>query len=232
MKKIGWGGILVLWMIFGNVEGGFAQTDVGEIKKTINSIKKSSQYVYAEATAESVEDAKALAEEILYDEINQWAATQKKLRGNSQWVVKDKKELWTELSLPRGNMFRSFIYVKKADLQPAENVEIITTRPRQTVQAVKTQVYPSVVTEIVACTEYAQLVEKIKLYKEKGDIVYYARYASLEKPESCYLAIYDTAGKIRAVLTPGDERVNVASGNSDAVSNYSGCGAIGFIVKQ
>ena len=46
-----------------------------------------------------------------------------------------------------------------------------------------------------------------------------------------YLAIYNKAGKVVAVLTPGDSRINVKTQEADKISNYSGCGAIGFTVK-
>ena len=41
-----------------------------DIKKKLNSIKKNSLYIYGEATAATEEEAHALAEEILYEEIN------------------------------------------------------------------------------------------------------------------------------------------------------------------
>ena len=96
-----------------------AQTNsnVEEKKKEINSIKKNSQYIYAEATAATEQEAKDLAEELLYQEINEWVATQKKLRQSNELLISDRKELWSNVSLPRGNMFRSFIYVKKSNIQ-------------------------------------------------------------------------------------------------------------------
>lgn len=55
----------------------FGQT-TDDIKKQINKIKKSSQYIYAEATAPTEKDARTYAEERLFDEVNKWVATQKK----------------------------------------------------------------------------------------------------------------------------------------------------------
>ncbi len=105
-----------------------AQTNsnVEEKKKEINSIKKNSQYIYAEATAATEQEAKDLAEELLYQEINEWVATQKKLRQSNELLISDRKELWTNVSLTRGNMFRSFIYVKKSNIQSADNTEVMT----------------------------------------------------------------------------------------------------------
>ena len=54
------------------------QTD--DVKAQINKIKKSSQYIYAESTAPTETDARHYAEEKLYEEVNAWVATQKKMK--------------------------------------------------------------------------------------------------------------------------------------------------------
>ncbi len=214
-----------------------AQT-VDEKKKEINKIKKSSQYIYAEATAATEQEAKELAEEILYQEINEWVASQKKLRQSSDILISDRKELWATVSLLRGNMYRSFIYVKKSNIQSADNTEIISNDNHDnltsTVEQMKNQAanaYPETVTKIAACQEYTEMANMIKEMEAQGKIEHYARYASLTKPENYYLAIYDKTGKVKAVLSPGNERTNVVTGQADAVTNYAGCGAIGFTVK-
>lgn len=97
-----------------------------DVKKKLNNIKKSSLYLYGEATAETEEEARELAEEILYDEINSWAAGKKKLQNSANFAVNNTQTLWSIISLPRGNMFRSFIYVKKSDIIPVENSEVIS----------------------------------------------------------------------------------------------------------
>lgn len=230
----------------------FAQNSE-EAKKTINSIKKNSQYIYAEATAATQQDAKDLAEEILYEEINSYVASKKKMRINPKIVINNRKELVSSLALPRGNMFRSFIYVKKSNIQSADNTEVMTNAnpmtPEQDEAATKAAkgkkqeekaenlestaevIYPAVVMDIAACTEYSDMANKIKQYQQEGKIGSYARYAQLSKPEINYLAIYNKAGKVVAVLTPGDSRINVKTQKADKISNYSGCGAIGFTVK-
>lgn len=214
-------------------------TDTDALKKQINSIKKSSQYIYAEATAATEAEAKGLAEEILYEEINAWVNSKKKLReGGSNIVVSNKKELWTTLSLPRGNMHRAFIYVKKSDIQTTAGTEVIQTTPPPApavepaaTGSTVTPIYPDAVMQVAGCTEYNDMVNKVKELKAQGKIGHYGRYSSLERPEIYYLAIYNTAGKVVAVLTPGTDRTNVRTGSADKVTNYSGCGAIGFTVN-
>lgn len=206
----------------------YAQS-IDEMKTQIASIKKNSLYLYAEATCPTKEDAQEVAEELLYREINEWVAKKKKLQGGNI-VVNNKKELQTTMSLPRGNMFRSFIYVKKSDIIPTSNAEIIEVQ--QSLAPTITPVYPEVVNTIASYTDYYKMADKIKELKAEGKISYYARYASLEKPEICYLAIYNPSGQVVAVLTPGVNRVNVKTGKDDKVTNYSGCGAIGFVVNE
>lgn len=214
-----------------------AAADGDEAKKKINSIKKNSRtYLYAEATAPTEQEAHDLAEEILYDEINAWAATKKKLQKSSNFVINNRQSLWTTVTLPRGNMKRAFIYVKKSDILPAETSEVIEnanpvvddTPLTSTVETV----YPEAVTTLAACTEYADLVAKIQQMKANGQLKSYARYAKLDNPDTCYLAIYNQVGKIVAVLSPGQVRHNVGTGKVDGIVNYSGCGAIGFEVNE
>lgn len=95
---------------------GLAAQNTADIKKEINEVKRSNSYIYAEATASTMEEAKAVAEEILYEEVNEWAATKRKFQTKGNFIVNNKSDLWTSYSLPRGNMFRSFIFVKKSDI--------------------------------------------------------------------------------------------------------------------
>ncbi|MDE6354308.1 MAG: hypothetical protein K2L56_04515 [Prevotella sp.] len=209
--------------------------NVEEAKKQINSIKKNSQYIYAEATAATESEAKDLAEEMLYEEINTWAANQKKLRNSPTFVVNNKRELWTSMLLPRGNMYRSFVYVRKSDIRPADNTQVIAN-PNPTAAPLQSSsvslIVPDAVRELAACTEYTALAEKMQAMKNQGRVKSYARYAQLNNPDACYLAIYNTAGKVVAVLTPGAQRMNISTGQSDGVANYRGCGAIGFEVAE
>lgn len=207
-----------------------------DIKKQINQIKKNNQYIYAEVTAETETEAKDLAEEILYSEINEWVAQQKKLRKSPNIVINNKKELWTSVSLPRGNMFRSFLYVKKSDIIPADNATIIENEPaadtKQKEVEKNEKAVPDLVLEIADYTDYAVLAQKITSLKQTGMITDYGRYASLEDKDSYYMAVYNVNGKVVAVLTPGPDRYNVKTGKADSLENYKGCGAIGFKVNE
>lgn len=84
--------------------------NVDDVKKQINKIKKDNQYIYAESTAPTEADARSYAESKLYEEVNEWVATRRRLKKSTNLIVNNRKELWTMLSMPRGNnMYRSFI---------------------------------------------------------------------------------------------------------------------------
>ena len=203
-----------------------------DVKKEINKIKKSSQYIYAESTAPTEEDARAYAEERLFDEVNKWVSTQKKMKGSANLVVNNRKELWTTLSMPRGtNMSRYFIYVKKKDIIPTDNAVVIANESRPAVEEKLQPVLPEAVNLLADITDYYAMAEKVKQLKAEGKIEDYGRYASLDDPDECYLIIYNREGKVVAILTPGPERLNVKTNQPDGVANYSGCGAIGIEVE-
>lgn len=202
------------------------QTD--EVKKQINKIKKSSQYIYAESTAPTEADARSYAESKLYEEINKWVATQRKLKKSPNLVVNNRKELWTMLSMPRGsNMYRSFLYVKKNDILPTENAVIISNQSLPPVEESMKETLPEIVAKIAACTQYGDMAAMVKQAKNEGKIKNYGRYASLANPDKCYLIIYNREGKVVATLTPEPDRKNIKTNKPDSVKNYSGCGAIG-----
>lgn len=203
-----------------------------DVKKEINKIKKSSQYIYAESTAPTEEDARAYAEERLFDEVNKWVSTQKKMKGSANLVVNNRKELWTTLSMPRGtNMFRYFVYVRKKDIIATDNAVVIANESRPAVEEKLQPVLPEAINLLAGITDYYAMAEKVKQLKAEGKIEDYGRYASLDDPDECYLIIYNREGKVVAILTPGPERLNVKTNQPDGVANYSGCGAIGIEVE-
>ena len=206
--------------------------DTDAMKKEISSVKKSSQYLYGEAVAATAAEAKDMAEDLLYTEINKWADSQKKMSGKAI-VVSNKKEFQNEVALPRGNMFRCFIYVKKSDIISADNATVVreaseVPAPQSTVSAS----YPETVLTIASYTDYHQMANKIKELKAAEKIGHYAFYGNLERPEIYYLVIYNQQGEVLSVLTPGQQRTNVKTGQPDKIGNYSGCGAIGFTVNK
>ena len=106
---------------------GFAQKDYAAEKALITKVKRSpGTYVYAEATCRTEEEAKSIAEDVFLQNINEYVASQKKLRGANNIVVNNQKGLQQTVTMPRGsNMHRVFMYVKKNDIIPADNSVVL-----------------------------------------------------------------------------------------------------------
>lgn len=215
-------------------------------KKEIVRIKKSNSYIYYEVTAPTEADARTMAQSGLNAEIEAWAKTQKKLSASAAYLAKNVAGNMDEIAMPRGNMYRCFLYVKKSDVMGADNVQVVASgasaaavsHPKiegegsQPSPVQISVVYPEIVNQIAAIKAYDKLAQAITDAKAAGKIKDYARYAKLVNPEACYLAVYNRSGEVVAVLTPGAERLNVATGQPDGVTNYTGCGAIGFEVAH
>ena len=107
---------------------GFAQKDDAAEKALITKVKRSpGTYVYAEATCRTEEEAKSIAEDVFLQNINEYVASQKKLRGANNIVVNNQKGLQQTVTMPRGsNMHRVFMYVKKNDIIPADNSVVLS----------------------------------------------------------------------------------------------------------
>lgn len=226
----------------------FAQT-AEEQKKKINSIKKDKAYLYAEITTDNQQSALDLAEDMLNQEINKYVAEQKKLRSAQNILLRNTQEIMESISLPRGNMFRAFKFVKKSDIMAADNAEVrVNTQPADTqgnkasgattlkssVQTVTTESAKrnETIARLLAVSKFADLSAVFKQLKQEGRIGQYAKIKELTNPEQFVLVIYNREGNIEAVLSEGSARTNLRTGQADNVSNYPGRGAIGVKVNN
>lgn len=148
------------------------------------------------------------------------------------------------MTLPRGNMHRAFVYVKKSDIIPSDNVTVVTTEnalnnSRTEDSTPNTNKAPSksgltstqetTLEAILKLTDFNQLKDCLTSLKREGKIKEYGKYSSLTQPANYYLIVYNRQGIIEAVLAPGkDTRTNLKTKGADSIGNYKGRGAIGF----
>lgn len=93
--------------------------------KSVNAIKRSSQYLYAEATMDTVQDAYEVAKELLIGNIKEYASEKKAFR-DKDILVKDIASHCDSIQLRRGEMYKVFLYVKKDDIQGVkDNLTVI-----------------------------------------------------------------------------------------------------------
>ncbi len=224
------------------VMAAFAQTTEQQ-KKQINSIKKSKAYLYAEITTNDQQTALDMAEDMLNQEINKYVAEQKQLRKATNIVLRNRQQVMETISLPRGNMFRAFKYVKKSDIIGADNVELRVnnrnadsqddaTTTEQTDDAVGSDKRTETINRLLAVQKFTELPQVLKQLKQEGRIGQYAKYKELTEPEKNILIIYNKEGNIEALLSEGAARTNLRTQQADDVKNYPGRGAFGVTVND
>lgn len=89
----------------------FAQNE----QERINNIKKSLDFIYATGTSlNSTEEASSNAKELLSLEIEQWL--KENAKGSHTGYVAKAANNMSEIETKRGNLYRTFVYVKKSDI--------------------------------------------------------------------------------------------------------------------
>lgn len=92
--------------------------------KKINNIKRSSQYIYAEATMATPEEAYQLAHEQLILYVKEYAKDKKELSDNTL-SIRNISGKCDSIMLQRGEMYKVFLYVRKADISDAANLTVL-----------------------------------------------------------------------------------------------------------
>lgn len=195
----------------------------------INSIKKSSAYLYGEATVSTLEQATTLAYEELQREVYAWLQ-------NDSLSVKDINRLSDTLMVRIVNVYRVFAYVEKSKLKslpPVDSVRQVINKRFFGKEGKKKQRQNDALLRLKKAKNFFELKDIMQPLKDKGDIIDYGKYATAKHPELCYLIVYDPAGNICALLGKGkDVRKNLKTGNDDSIKNYRGCGAIWFTLRE
>lgn len=102
-----------------------AQVAYMEEKAKVNKIKRSSQYLYGEGVAATVEEATAMAETSLKNAILAEMGDNKELQGADQILINSIKKHSEKIQLKRGAMERVFLFVEKKNLLSSEKVVVL-----------------------------------------------------------------------------------------------------------
>lgn len=120
-------------------------------------------------------------------------------------------------------------------VEGADSISLKTEKSDSTSRSEKelTENEKSVCSEVKPLKSFFRIRDVLVPLKEKGLITEYGKYATLKNPEDAFLIIYDSNGRIQALLGKGTEkRKNLNTGKEDSIRNYPDCGAIWFKVKQ
>ncbi len=221
---------------------GFSQS-VEEQKKKITSIKKDSNYIYAEVTTTSQQQAIDLATDLLYHNINEWTAKNKKFAGAAKVITVNTNYDVEKITMPRANMFRAFMYVKKSDIIPADNAQVNDNQnaaaagnsPKPATLAPVAKVELSeVAKELLKIENTGQLSKTLKELKNSGKISEYNNLKGLKNKDltEYIMVVFNKDGIVEAILSEGKNRINLKTGSLDQMSNYKGRGAIGVKEKK
>jgi hypothetical protein len=108
-----------------------AQIDYPEEKGQINKIKKNAAYVYGEGIAGTAEEALSIAERSLESEIRRVISQEKSLQDAESVIVGHIRKNATQIKLKRGTMERVFLYAKKENIWPGNQVLEISSNNAQ-----------------------------------------------------------------------------------------------------
>lgn len=194
----------------------------------ISNIKRDTTYLYAEATMKDKEEAFKNAHTLLGMKVKEWLMSQA-IIGNedssvdSLVVVAEKSS--SELSAPRGEYCRAFVYVKKSVLLPARNDPNDFTPNLVTLTADERN--------MIRITQFDDIEPYVKGLEAKGRVKAYGKYATMPKNEMCHVFIYDRQGDIKAVLRvqPGSQ-LNLRTMRQDNIKNYKNHGALWLQLKN
>lgn len=208
----------------------------------INAVKKSPDFLYAEATMKTANEASEVARDLLRDEIIRWTTEelQKPMDSIQAQRISEKADT---MMTSRADMIRVFVFIDKKELDasapiPAADSTLLTDSTRQLILqrfAPKRKVtkHGDVITKIMSARNFFELKDVMEPLKEKGEITGYGKYATAKDPAICYLVVYDPAGNLVAWLGKGESvRKNLKTGKNDSEKNYRGCGAIWFTIKE
>ncbi len=89
-----------------------------EAIKNINKIKMDSKYLYAESTTKDWEEAYENAKTVLGVTISEWVKENSGINKDVELLVAKSKDHILSIKTRRGELYRSFVYVKKSDIIP------------------------------------------------------------------------------------------------------------------
>lgn len=240
--------ILIMLAMFGlAITTAVAQSDVTIATRQINSIKVDNDYIYAESTSSDWETAYDNAKALLEVNVEEWAK-ETNVDDAQGCIVKAQNSIF-KIQSRRGNLYRAFLYVRKADIQtfstpkevivavvprgeaPAEiSVTTTTEKPEEIIiePSYKTTEFEN---EFLMVNHFDDVELFIKSYNlTKGQ---YGKFSTMPVLKANYLFVYNRAGQIVAhLLYRNAEYINVLTGKIDSIDNYKGCGAIWFLQKQ
>lgn len=233
-----------------HVTAGLAQTS--DVTKTINKVKRDTNYLYAEATTKDVAEALLAAKSILEVKVGDWARSTHPNEGVELCIAKAKEHCF-EVQTRRGDYYRAFVYVKKSDMLPvsdkqqvlvfqvdptdekipSQSQEDVLSENDQLVETPQAIVLTPIEQKMLTINSFYDVEPFVKRLKAEGRLEAYGKYATRPVDSDCHMFIYSKEGVVKAVLRQSSGTiVNLATQKEDGINNYKGCGAIWIKIKN
>ncbi len=221
-----------------------------DLNRRINSIKGSSEYIYAESTTRELEDAEENARILLKLNVEDWLPSVLPEEDREACIEK-LPAITQEMQARRGVLYRAFLYVKKADIVPsvadppqsvpvviAEVVYVPEEKPvvnedETEKKAPEAMALSALEEMMLSVNRFSNVKSFVTSLERDGVIRDYGKYSTMPSGEPCYVFVYDRSGNIVAhIKVTGDRQMNLATRVEDPVSNYKNCGAFWFRVVE
>lgn len=242
--------LLFLALLMMPVSALWAQDTIANPKQKISEVKQAEgQYLYADKTSGSVEEALAQAQELLLREVMEFLQQSGE---DIDDVAAFMKEQMVTITVQRGDKFRAFVYIDKRQHPEVKTIHEQVAIEEETVVAeeTKTQETPAVANteepvevaqsadpmlhQIAKMTTRLQVYDYITQLQKEGEKVTFSSHPEASELEKMYVLLYKRGGAIEAILTPPDEkgqRYNLATGLPDAQVNHPATSVNGFTLK-
>ena len=225
-----------------------------DVAKSINSVKRDTMCIFAEATTKDLNEAYSGARAILEMKVGEWVRRQQPDEDIEVCIVKA-KDHFVQLQTQRGDFYRAFVYVRKTDIMPvADKSEVAVFAVAPIKEAGQPETTPAIISEdapietieeakplieltsdekqMTAVKRFSEVEPYIKGLQGQGRMKKYGKYATMPNAEDCHIFVYDKQGNILAHLRKaGSAQYNLNTLKEDDVKGYKNCGAIWFQLK-
>jgi len=214
-----------------------------EVAKNINTIKRDTTYIYAEATTNNVDSAIYSAKAILEVKVSEWIRSQHPAESFDVCIAKAKEHTF-DVRTRRGNFQRAFVYVNKRDILPIANrsevVVFEVASNEETPMSTSTKAtlseepdmsgktsQPTITLKdeehkLATFTNLTELNEFLVSMKKQQRLAGYGKADTMPKDIDIDICICDKQGHVVAMLRrqPDGTCVNLKTLQSDTPTNY------------
>lgn len=220
----------------------------GQNTTKMNSIKRSTDYIYAEATMENAEEAYEVATDLLLIQVREYVAESEVHTGRTI-RFEDIRNFVDSLHISRGDMMKTFLYVKKSDIPGGEkltlpvqdNVKVETVAPKKpeiphtstSDATLKLEVswQQDVIDRLLTAGSYSEARAVLSRLKSEFKIKKTGPMMECKNPAEVYLLV-GKEGSLVTVLGPGEDSRTDFKSLTKTSDTYDGYDKVWFTFSK